>query len=88
MGQQKPPHRKTDYRFQGGVDDAAEAAAGAAVAAPLVLAPEYPLISLEALYWPSAALTATFTTRGLSCNSLLSLGVITPVAWHMADRVR
>ena len=40
MGQQKPPHRKTDYRFQGGVDDAAEAAAGAAVAAPLVLAPE------------------------------------------------
>ena len=40
MGQQKPPHRKTDYRFQGGVDDAAEASAGAAVAAPLVLAPE------------------------------------------------
>ena len=40
MGQQKPPHRKTDYRFQGGVADAAGASAGAAVAAPLVLAPE------------------------------------------------
>tara|TARA_R110002020_G_scaffold110503_1_gene255224 strand:- start:1 stop:123 length:123 start_codon:yes stop_codon:yes gene_type:complete len=40
MGQQKPPHRKIDYRFQGGVEDAAEASAGAAVAAPFVLAPE------------------------------------------------